>query len=290
VANTTPDTTAPTAAVTAPAAGQTVSGSVPLQANASDNVGVTRVEFLVNGTVVGSDTTAPYAVTWNSAGIANGAATVTARASDAAGHTGTSPAVAITVANTASAGPGEVVLYASRATRLEGAWRVESQAGAAGGSLVRHPDAGAAKLTGALAAPVNYFELTFFATANVPYHFWLRGKADNNTWANDSVYVQFSNVPAYAIGTTNAATMTLEDCTSCGVSGWGWQDNAFGANVLGPHVTFTTTGLQTIRIQTREDGLAIDQIILSPSRFLTTAPGALKGDTTIYPASDGSTP
>ena len=277
------DTTAPTAVVTAPGSGQTVAGTVSLQANASDNVGVTKVEFLVNGTVVGSDTTAPYTLSWNSTAVADGAATVTARASDAAGNKTTSAPVGITVANTQTTGPGEIVLYAARATRLSGAWRVESQTGAAGGSLVRHPDAAAAKLTAPLANPTNYFELTFQAQANVPYHLWLRGKADSNNWANDSVYVQLSNVAAYPIGTVNAATVTLEDCISCGVSGWGWQDNGFGANVLGPQITFATSGTQTIRIQTREDGLAIDQVILSPSRFLTSSPGLLKGDTTIYP-------
>jgi hypothetical protein len=36
-----------------------------------------------------------------------------------------------------------------------------------------------------------------------------------------------------------------------------------------------------VRIQTREDGLAIDQIVLSPSRYLTKSPGSLKNDTTI---------
>ena len=136
-------------------------------------------------------------------------------------------------------------------------------------------------MTAALAAPVNYFELTFQAVANVPYHLWLRGRADKNSYENDSVYVQFSNVAAYPLGTTSGANVTLEDCTSCGVAGWGWQDN--GLNTFGPHIVFTTSGQQTIRIQTREDGFAIDQIVLSPSRFLTTPPGAVKNDTTIYP-------
>jgi hypothetical protein len=39
----------------------------------------------------------------------------------------------------------------------------------------------------------------------------------------------------------------------------------------------------TIRLQVREDGLSFDQIILSPERFLTTAPVAAKHEATIYP-------
>ena len=55
----------------------------------------------------------------------------------------------------------------------------------------------------------------------------------------------------------------LEDCSGCGVSGWGWQDNGYGTGVLGPLIYFSDDGPQTIRMQTREDGLSIDQIVLS---------------------------
>ena len=77
--------------------------------------------------------------------------------------------------------------------------------------------------------------------------------------------------------------MTLEDCINCGVSGWGWQDNGFGAGVLGGQIYFAATGTQKVRIQTREDGFSIDQVVLSPSKYLTIAPGPLKNDTTILP-------
>jgi hypothetical protein len=65
------------------------------------------------------------------------------------------------------------------------------------------------------------------------------------------------------------------------LSGWGWQDNGWGVGVLGPLVYFGATGPQRIRVQTREDGLSIDQIVLSPSRYFTQSPGKLKNDTTI---------
>jgi hypothetical protein len=54
-------------------------------------------------------------------------------------------------------------------------------------------------------------------------------------------------------------------------------------NVLGPVIYFAATGTQTIRIQNREDGLSIDQIVLSSSRYLTASPGGTKNDTTIVP-------
>ena len=51
------DTTPPTVSMTAPAAGATVSGTVALSANASDNVGVVGVQFLVNGAATGTEDT-----------------------------------------------------------------------------------------------------------------------------------------------------------------------------------------------------------------------------------------
>ena len=188
----------------------------------------------------------------------------------------------------------DVVLRPGGAATVFGAWKVVSDATAAGGAAVRHPNAGAAKLTQALAAPANYFELSFAAEANVPYRLWMRGRADGNGWANDSVFVQFSatidtaGAARYRIGTTSAMEVNLEDCTGCGVSGWGWQDTGWGAGVLGPEVVFGVSGTQRIRVQTREDGFTIDQIVLSPSRYITASPGALKNDTTIVPLSGTS--
>ena len=89
----------------------------------------------------------------------------------------------------------------------------------------------------------------------------------------------------YRIGTTSAARVTLKECSTCPLSGWGWQDNGEGMNGLGPLVKFTTTGMQTVRVQTREDGFSIDQIVLSPSTYLMTAPGPVRDDMTVLPES-----
>ena len=81
VANPSTDGTPPTVALTAPAAGATVSGTVNVTANASDNVGVVGVQFLLDGANLGvEDTTAPYSVAWNTVGSTNGTHTLTARA------------------------------------------------------------------------------------------------------------------------------------------------------------------------------------------------------------------
>ena len=190
----------------------------------------------------------------------------------------------------AAAGIDEIVLLPASAKTIAGAWRRVSDTTAAGGARLHHPNQNAAKLAAALASPVNYFELTFEADAGKPYRLWMRAAAEGNAWNNDSVFVQFSGTvdaagaPALRIGTTSSTTMNLEEDNNAGVSGWGWQDNGWGTGVMGATLTFATPGLHTIRVQTREDGVSIDQIVLSARKYLTAAPGAMKHDTTTLAA------
>ena len=94
------DTTPPTVSVTAPASGATVSGTQTVTANASDNVGVTGVQFELDGKALGSvDTTSPYSVSWNTTIASNGSHSLTAVASDAAGNTATATTINVTVSN-----------------------------------------------------------------------------------------------------------------------------------------------------------------------------------------------
>jgi len=143
---------------------------------------------------------------------------------------------------------------------------------AAGGARLVNPDAGLAKITTASPTPSSYAELTFAATAGRPYRIWIRGKAEGDSPYNDSVFVQFSGTVTssgsaiYRTGTTSAAEINLEDCMGCGLSGWGWQDNGWG--FIGPTPFFQNNRSQVLRIQTREDGLSIDQIVISPGTYL----------------------
>jgi hypothetical protein len=108
VANPTPpsDTTPPTVTITNPPASATVSGTINLTADASDNVGVTSVQFQVNGVDLGApDTVAPYVVVWNTAASPTGSGyQVQATARDAAANTTTSIPVTVTIANAAPTG------------------------------------------------------------------------------------------------------------------------------------------------------------------------------------------
>jgi poly(hydroxyalkanoate) depolymerase family esterase len=91
------DAVAPTVSLTAPANGATLSGSVQVTASASDNVGVSKVEFFIDNVLVGTDSASPYAYTWNSAAATNGSHVLLAKAHDAAGNTATSGSATVTV-------------------------------------------------------------------------------------------------------------------------------------------------------------------------------------------------
>ncbi|WP_163868092.1 Ig-like domain-containing protein [Myxococcus eversor] len=90
------DTTAPTVSLTSPAAGASLPTPVTLNASATDNVGVARVEFYDGATLLGADTTSPYSFSWANPSL--GSHTVTAKAVDTASNLASSVPVTFTVA------------------------------------------------------------------------------------------------------------------------------------------------------------------------------------------------
>lgn len=94
------DTTPPNVQIAAPAAGSTVGGTVTVQADASDNRSVVGVQFKLNGANLGSeDTSAPYAISWDTTISANGLYSLTAVARDGSSNQTTSSSVSVRVFN-----------------------------------------------------------------------------------------------------------------------------------------------------------------------------------------------
>lgn len=100
------DTTPPSVAISAPTSGATVSGPVSVSGSAGDNAGVSKVEVQVDGgvwqSVSGTDS---WSWAWNTTALADGAHTLTARATDTAGNT-SSTSRSVTVSNTTSSTGG----------------------------------------------------------------------------------------------------------------------------------------------------------------------------------------
>ena len=100
------DTSAPTVSFSSPGAGATVKGLVAVDIAASDDVGVTHVELWANGVKVATDSTAPYAFSWDSATVADGNVGLVAQAYDSAGNSA-ARTLSVAVANSAASAEPE---------------------------------------------------------------------------------------------------------------------------------------------------------------------------------------
>jgi endonuclease/exonuclease/phosphatase family metal-dependent hydrolase len=194
-----------------------------------------------------------------------------------------------------SAAPTDIVVHASDVTSWQGNWTRTPEPTAAGGWTMTSVDHGWSTPDRPLASPNHYFEATIAADANINYRVWARLRAAGNSKWNDSLWIQFGDAvdpngaAVYRIGSADAVLVNLENCNGCGVSGWGWQDRGWWTG-QSPMVRFASSGMHTIRVQTREDGVEIDQIVLSGANYYWKAPGSVMNDSTIVPKSGGPNP
>jgi hypothetical protein len=195
-----------------------------------------------------------------------------------------SDSVTVTIAPTK-----EIVLhFCSDTVTTGGSWSLVGDLTAASGCRAHDLSVGAPKVTTPRADPAGTARLAFIADPTQTYKLWLRLKADGNSWANDSVWVQFSGATdtagtaRYRIGTASALAVNLEECANCGISGWGWEDDGWGAvNTNGVRLRFPQGGVQIVQIQTREDGVSVEQVILSTEEYGAIRPGEAKYDSTM---------
>jgi hypothetical protein len=110
-----------------------------------------------------------------------------------------------------------------------------------------------------------------------------------NSKFNDAVWVQFSDArasngsPVHQMNSPSGLLVNLAtDSTAASLNNWGWQNGAYWLSQA-TTLTFAANGSHTLRIQVREDGVQLDQIVLSPAAFLNSPPGPVGGDTTIVP-------
>jgi hypothetical protein len=188
----------------------------------------------------------------------------------------------------ASSTPANIVIYASDipAAGRHGSWTPATDTTSPLNTKLTTPDNGVANTASALASPTDYVDVTFSANAGTPYTIWLRLKALGNSKFNDSLWVQFSDAQSggsgiYGLNTTSGLLVNLaNDSTGASLQGWGWVNGAYWLPQT-TTVTFAGSGSHTLRIQVREDGVQFDQIVLSPTTFLSSPPGPASNDNTI---------
>ena len=178
------DTIAPTIALTAPNAATPLAGTVAVSANASDNVGVVGVQFLLDGAALGAeDTTTPFGVNWDTTTAANGNHVLLARARDAVGNSTDSTPLTVTVSNTQAA--GFVAGYAFN----ESAGTTTADASGHGltGTLVNGPTFSAGK-GGGFGNAILLDGTNDFVNLGNPTALQLTGSMTISAWINSSAF------------------------------------------------------------------------------------------------------
>lgn len=198
ISNPVTDTTAPTVTVTTPGS----SGIITLSASATDNVGVSLVEFYVDGLLKGSTNLAPYTLALNSSTLSNGTHTLSAKAYDAANNVGVSGMVNFAVNNSAAT---QLILnggFESGAT----SWTATSGVITNDASQAGHGGTYKAWLNGYGTAHTDslYQQVTIPSTVSTAsLSFWLKvvSSETTTTQAYDTLKVQVRNSSGTVIGT-----------------------------------------------------------------------------------------
>jgi hypothetical protein len=217
------DTTDPTTAITSPASGASVSGTVAVTATANDASGIARVELLVDGALVLTDSVAPFAsFAWNSTTVGNGSHTLRTRAVDNAGNQGSSASVTVNVNN--STGGGELVSNGG----FEGSaapWTLKGSAIRSTAGSARSGAGYAIVASGLRGKGRVHQSVTIPASATGALTFWLNVTSDETTatTAHDRLFVEvrapsggllgtlatFSNLDKGTLGTYSQVSLSL---------------------------------------------------------------------------------
>jgi hypothetical protein len=100
--------------------------------------------------------------------------------------------------------------------------------------------------------------------AGVPYRFWVRMKvgAPKGVSQANLLFVQFSGAVGDALALRTKDYLSLRGPAK---EGWTWVGSD-------RNITFKTSGDVMVRVQAGAEGVGFDQIVLSPARYLKTAP------------------
>jgi chitodextrinase len=161
-----------------------VSGTTTVTASASDAVGVTKVDFYLDGSLIASDTTAPYSFGWTTTASSNGSHSLQTKAYDAAGNVGTSSTVTVTVANsdsTAPSTPSNLQAQAASPTSVSLTWAASTDNVAVTSYLIQRNGAVIATVSG---SSLSYTDPTVVANTTYSYQVLARDAAGNTSSAS----------------------------------------------------------------------------------------------------------
>ncbi|MGB9082489.1 MAG: Ig-like domain-containing protein [Desulfuromonadaceae bacterium] len=229
------DTIAPTVAMTAPANSTTIRGLATVSAGASDNVGVTRVEFYSNGVLIYSSNVSPYSFNWDTTKVGNGVYVINAMAFDNAGNSSQSSSVTVLVDNVVSDTTLPIVnsfSFPSTSTTLTvpvSGFSASDNVGVTGYLISESSNAPSAGSAGwSASAPTSF---TFSSAGNKTAYSWAKDAAGNVS-ASRSASVTITLLDTIAPVITDFKMATSSATTTVSVSSFTATDNIGVAGYL----------------------------------------------------------
>jgi len=221
------DVTPPVISYSSPLQGSSVSGMLTASCNVSDDVGVDKVEFYVDGVMMAAGNATPYHYQWDTTRVSNGSYTLTANAYDAAGNIGQSSTVSVTVNNPVpDTLPPTVNSFTMPATATSLTVAISSFAATDNigitGYLVRESAAAPVADTAgwSSAAPTSY---TFTGAGSKTVYAWVKDAAGNvSARRSAAVTIIFDSVPVPATSVTLTSDLSTPQ-------------------IAGPTIVFTAT-------------------------------------------------
>ncbi len=254
------NSTPPTATLSSPLNGANVSGSVPMAATASSSLGISRVDFTVDGTVVCSDATSPYTCDWNSTTVPNGIHFMSATAYDAAGANGYSSQAIVTVTNgadtTPPSAPTNLTAAAISSSQVSLSWSASTDnvggSGIAGYNIVR----GGTTIYQTTGSATTYGDTGLTPNTTYTYQVKARDTAGNVSVLSTSVNVTTPNQPVQDI---TAPTVSLTSPTN--------GATVSGSVALAANASDNTGGSGMNRVEFKVDGSLVNSDTTTPYSF-----------------------
>lgn len=229
----------PSVSMTSPANGATVSGVVTVSANASDSVGISNVQFKLDGANLGSPiTTAPYSYSWTTSSTSSGTHVLTATATDTAGLSSTTSNTTVTVSNAdvvPPSAPTALTATAASSARINLAWHASTDSvGVTGYKIYRN--GGATPLATVSGSTLTYADVQVSAGATYSYQVSAVDAAGNESAKSATAS---ASTPAAADTTPPTVPTGLKSTsvTASSVSlSWTGSTDSGGSGLAGYHV------------------------------------------------------
>jgi hypothetical protein len=239
----------PQIAIASPTVNQTVSGSITILANASDNDAVSGVRFLLDGTALGAEIlTAPYSSSWDSRSASNTSHTLTAIARDRTGNTA-SASINIVVSNTGGGTPSAFVSYAeAENASLISPMTVLQWNTASNGNYIRSNTTN-----------LGTASLSFTVPSTGDYYLWGRVLSAN------------SNFDSFWVSVDGGAEDLWDTAQGTWSSAWQWTrvtGRAANGGVpsnqnSNPRIFRLSAGAHTFRFRTAESYTYLDRVVIT---------------------------